>query len=504
MNARHASFVHVLRSRMAAEPEGTCFFVDATPITWGDLDAHARNLAAILRSARGDLPARVALRIDDPRAFVMTLLGAVRLGCTAIPIPARLRTPAVAAILRHCAPEAVVAEDHEAAALGAVSGAARIVRTAEIAAATVEADAGSMAAGVDPDLEMLILYSSGTTSEPKGVVHTHRTRCHAAERAGRHYYLDEHERTLINAPLYTARGIAPLLATAYAGGISIVQSAFDAAGTNRLAALHAPTTIDMVPTQYQLLLDDASFDPALYAGCRFALCGGAALDPKLRRRLLEAFPTSFVQGYGSTETDFVFRTPRRPPATKVGSVGLARDVLAEILDEHDEPLRADEIGEILLSAPANFVRYAGDAEATASAFWTHPATGARYYRTGDLGRLDSDGYLWLTGRKKDMIITAGFNIFPADVEHVVVQHPAVREAAVVGLPHRVLGETPLAFVVLDPAASAEADAGARICRWANARLNANQRLYDVRIVDGLPRNANGKVLKSRLKEIAHA
>jgi acyl-CoA synthetase (AMP-forming)/AMP-acid ligase II len=504
MTTRHASFVDVLRSRTAAAPAGTCFFVDDAPITWADLDAHARKLAAALRCPRGDLPARVALRVDDPRAFVLSLLGALRLGCAAIPVPSRLRAPSVAAILRNCEPEALIAEDDEAAALAASSGAARVVSAAQIAAAPPVSGAEFAPASVDPDREMLVMYSSGTTSEPKGVVHTHRTRCHAAERAGRHYYLDEQERTLINAPLYTARGVAPLLATAYAGGTSIVQNGFDAAGTNRLAALHAPTTIDMVPTQYQLLLDDASFDPKLYAECRFALCGGAALDPKLRERLLEAFPASFIQGYGSTETDFVFRMPRRPAAAKLGSVGLARDVLAEILDEHDEPLHADEIGEIVLSAPANFVRYAGDAAATASAFWTHPATGARYYRTGDLGRLDADRYLWLTGRKKDMIITAGFNIFPADVEHVVAQHPAVREAAVVGLPHRVLGETPLAFVVLDPAARAEANAGARICSWANARLNANQRLYDVRVVDGLPRNANGKVLKSRLKELAHA
>jgi acyl-CoA synthetase (AMP-forming)/AMP-acid ligase II len=503
MTLRFGSFVDVLWSRMAAEPAAPCFFVDDTPVTWGELDADARRLAAALRGASGDLPERVALRADDPRTFVGTLLGALRLGCTVIPIPARLRPASIAAILRNCAPEVLIAGDDEASGIGEIAGVARVVRPAEIAATAPEREVDAPRT-VDPDHEMLIMYSSGTTSEPKGVVHTHRTRCHAAERARRHYYLDERERTLINAPLYTARGIAPLLATAYAGGTSIVQSAFDAAGTNRLAALHAPTTVDMVPTQYQLLLDDPSFDRELYAGCRFALCGGAALDPKLRGRLLAAFPASFIQGYGSTETDFVFRMPRRPSPAKLGSVGIARDVLVELLDEHDTPVGADEIGEVVLCAPANFVRYAGDAAATANAFWTSPATGARYYRTGDLGRLDADGYLWLTGRKKDMIITAGFNIFPADLEHVVVQHPAVREAAVVGLPHRVLGETPLAFVVLDAAAATDADAGARICGWANARLNANQRLFDVRVVAGLPRNANGKVLKSRLQELAHA
>jgi acyl-CoA synthetase (AMP-forming)/AMP-acid ligase II len=502
MTPRFGNFVDVLRSRMAAEPAAPCFFVDDTPVTWGELDADALRLAAALRGASGDLPQRVALRADDPRTFVGTLLGALRLGCAVIPIPARLRPDSIAAILRNCMPEALIAGDDEAAALGGIAGATRVVRAAEIATAAPEREV-DVPRTADPDREMLFMYSSGTTSEPKGVVHTHRTRCHAAERVRRHFYLDERERTLINAPLYTARCIAPLLATAYAGGTSIVQSAFDAAGTNRLAALHAPTTIDMVPTQYQLLLDDASFDPAPYAGCRFALCGGAALDPKLRGRLFAAFPASFIQNYGSTETDVVFRMPRRPPVAKLGSVGVARDVLVEILGEHDTPLAVDEIGEVVLSAPANFVRYVGDPAATANAFWTSPANGARYYRTGDLGRLDADGYLWLTGRKKDMIITAGFNIFPADLEHVVMQHPAVREAAVVGWPHGSLGETPLAFVVLDAAAAGDAGIGARICGWANARLNANQRLFSVRVVADLPRNTNGKVLKSRLRELAH-
>lgn len=498
---RFSDFAEVIESHARATPDKVAWHVDEAAIAWRDLDHCTRIGAQRLRERLSTEPARLALRIDWPAAFLRGLLTVVRAGAAAVPIPARLREAAIVELLTSSHAHALLVSAETAPAMHALAPARRMFDVNELMRVPRGGTASDVTAPtIEPDREMLVLYSSGTTSGPKGVIHTHRTRCAAAENAIRHYHIDANERTLITAPLYTARAIVPLLATAYAGGSSIVVS--DPAPRRVLDAVakHSPTTVDFVPTQLAALLDDPAFDAQVFSGCRLVICTGATLDERLRERAFAAFPASFIEVYGSTEADFVARLPRRSAPEKRGSVGTPRGVQIRVLDGDGEPVADGEVGEIAVCGPATMVGYT-DAAATQRAFWVDAQTGERYFRTGDVGRLDRDGYLWLAGRAKDMIITAGFNVYPSDVENVLAQHPAVQHAAVVGLAHEVLGETPLAFVVLKPASD---ERGARICRWANARLSANQRLYDVRIVPDLPRNASGKVLKSRLRELAQA
>jgi acyl-CoA synthetase (AMP-forming)/AMP-acid ligase II len=297
--------------------------------------------------------------------------------------------------------------------------------------------------------------------------------------------------------------VSPVLSTLLVGGTTVVLRRGDVDSLVAALASQRVTSLALVPTQFAKLLDDSRFRPEWLDHCRYVLSAGSALDDKLRRTLFELFPASFVEGYGSAETDHVCRVERRAPISKRGTVGKPSPGLAlRILGDRDEALHAGEVGEIAVCSPSNMLGYYNRPELTKSSF-IEDSDGKRFFRTGDLGRLDEEGCLRLEGRQKDMIITAGLNVYPKDIESVLVEHPVVGEVAVIGVPNAVLGEMPCAFVVprttID---STDSDSlRASICRWANARLSSKQNLYEVRIVDALPRNATGKVMKQRLREL---
>jgi acyl-CoA synthetase (AMP-forming)/AMP-acid ligase II len=298
--------------------------------------------------------------------------------------------------------------------------------------------------------------------------------------------------------------LAPIFAAMFAGGMSILMSRFSIdALANALLTL-SPTIVGFVPTQLLMLLNRPGFDPQTLRACRFVICGGGVLDPQLRKEVRALLPENFVEVYASSETDLISLSPRREPDEKWGSVGIPRmPVHVSILDENDRRLPAGAIGEIVVNSRANMTDYVTRQDPPTT--WYHDAQGQRYFRTGDLGRFDDDGFLWVVGRKKEMIKTAGFNIFPADIETVLLTHPDIGDAAVVGVPHAVLGEIPFAFIVpRAPRVSGGGQAENDILRWVNARLNKSQLLQGVRFIEALPRNAGGKVVSEELRRAAKA
>ncbi len=487
-------------------PNRTCLVIGEAELSWAQLDGLVRDFAPRLLPYLPDAMAhRVAIRIADPLGFLCAFLGAISVGAAAIPLPERIRPDSLARILNDSRTDLVVADAHHLDAMRAVCQDCPVIVYPALEGAPRSARKHQPHPTARhhtwPDLEATLLYSSGTTTEPKGVIHTHLARRVAAARMARHFHMSDESRTLITAPIYTARALSPLLATWLIGGTAIVVDTFDTRSFIQLVTTQRPTTLDLVPTQFLMLLADARFSPEVFSSCQYVLCTGSALDRSLAEDLFTLFPDSFVEGYGSTETDHVACLQPRVSAEKHGSVGLpADDLQLLILDERDATAPAGVVGEIVVSSAANLLSYVNPRVAP-NAFLHFQ--GKRYFRTGDLGRLDEDGYLWLAGRKKDMIITAGFNVYPTDIEAALLQHADVAEAAVVGLPHEVLGETPLAFVVLRTADDGPA-VEARICSWVNARLSKNQTLYAVRAIDSIPRNASGKPLKEQLRlTLAH-
>ncbi len=499
-----STYRQALSFHAKTNPERACLIVDGQPMTWREVGLWAARLAP--RLSRRDFSQkakRAALVIDESTDFFGVYLGLIALGWAPIPVPDRLRAGSLEALLRDCAPQIVVASPGRAQALQDLYRPASVLVTSELPD-TADRDPLADSTAADepsPDDEMTIFYSSGTTGVPKGVLHSHRTLVNAAANAIQHYCIGENERSLVSAPIYTARALAPLLATVYAGGTSIVLQKFDVTSLLDCVRQHSPHTIDLVPTQFMMLIEDPRFDPADFACCRFILCGGAVLDPRLRDRLFELFPSNFVHVYGSSETSLISRLPRRPAPEKRASVGPPRGVEVRILGEDNEALSCGERGEIAVQSPGIFLRYVGH-DASRDVFWLEPGTGKAFYRTGDMGWSDADGYLWLADRKKDMIITAGFKIYPVDMEAVLNGHPYVREAAVVGRPHAKLGETPVGFVTLKDRQYANAATRSQILRWANGRLNANQRLLDLRIIEVMPNTPSGKPMKAQLRQMA--
>jgi acyl-CoA synthetase (AMP-forming)/AMP-acid ligase II len=497
------SFSEIISKHALARPEHVCFAAAGADITWRALHT---STAAIDETLRGTAPmaTRVALFIASPRDFLFAFFGVIRSGMAVVPLPTDLTQESLDNIVRDCKPDVILADDAGLKACAKLAYQAPVLlSTQDLARPNPGPPSRTREAAPVAELHrpMTIVYSSGSTSEPKGIVHTYFAKWAAATRLAREFAYTEKSRSLVTSPLYSASALSPILAVALAGGTSIVTTKRDTGSLMQALRRERPTSLGLTPAQLAMLLDEPDFSPSLFESCTTVQSGGATLGAALRKRLFDLLPHKFVEGYGSTETEFVSRLPLRAAPDKRGSVGLPlAEVEFRILGTDAQPVPPGQSGEVAVASTANMLGYLGKADDRHTAFWVENDSGKEFLRTGDLGRIDPDGYLWLHGRRKDVIITGGTNIFPTDLESVLLVHPAVQSAAVVGVPHRVLGETPVAFVVLRDAEGAPSEA--RICQWANARLSTKQNLYRVWIVDDIPRNPAGKPSRRQLLELA--
>ena len=341
-----------------------------------------------------------------------------------------------------------------------------------------------------------IIYSSGTTGLPKGIVQTHRARLHWAFSNAIEMGFTSRTRALTTTALYSNGTWLMMLPALFAGATLVAMPAFDPKGF--LAAVQAEriTHTFMVPAQYIAVLAEPSLDGCDTSSLQVMLCAGSPLRRDTKREVIRRFGDKLHELYGFSEG---FATMLKPgaPESKFDTVGTP--VLGfelRILDDAGRALPRGETGEIAGYGAGIMKEYHKRPDATAELIW-RDERGRSFIRSGDIGRLDADGYLTIVDRKKDMIISGGFNVFPTDLEAVVGGHPAVLDVTVIGVPHEKWGETPLALVIRRPG---DATAPEAIRDWANARLAKHQRLSAVELRDEFPRNALGKVLKRLLRE----
>lgn len=473
-------------------------------LTNQELHERVNALAAGLRElgvGRGDV---VALLLYNHLEFLEAVFALNRLGAAFLPLNYRLSPAEWDFILTHSEAVAILTEPEFADAVSAPGLTHRILLggarpgwlSYEDVLTTHAGERVPVAEVAGTDLQRL-MYTSGTTSRPKGVRVTHdnvlfKNLAHIVE-----FGLGPDDVTLVCGPLYHVGGLdLPGLGTLHAGGSLHVARRFDAAEVVDLIELVRPTNIWLAPSMMNAVLRVPGLLERDTSSLRFIIGGGEKMPVPLVERIRAAFPTAwFADAYGLTETvsGDTFNDAGHI-LSKVGSVG--RPVLhlrVRLVDEHDNEVPAGELGEITLSGPKVFSGYWRDEEATAKVLrdgWFH---------TGDIGRLDEDGYLFVEDRKKDMIVSGGENIATPEVERVLYEHPDVVEAAVLGLPHERWGEVPQAFVVRRPGSAVGAQELTAHCRERLAKFKVPARIT---FVGELPRTPSGKVLKRDLRTAA--
>jgi len=341
-----------------------------------------------------------------------------------------------------------------------------------------------------------IIYSSGTTGEPKGIVQPHGMRWAHVQRSAKYGY-GPSTVTLLSTPLYSNTTLVVFFPTLAFGGTVALMPKFDAAAYLRLAERLRATHTMLVPVQYQRLMGRPDFAAHDLSSFAMKFCTSAPFSAALKADVLARWPGGLVEFYGMTEGGGTCILEAHLFPDKLHTVGQpAEGHDIRLIDDAGREVAPGEAGEVVGHSGGMMTGYHGRPEKTREAEWFDPA-GKRFIRTGDIGRFDADGFLNLFDRKKDMIISGGFNIYPSDLETVLRGHADVADAAVVGVPSEAWGETPVAFVVPREGATANADA---ILEWANGQLGKTQRLAALRTIAELPRSAIGKVLKRELRE----
>ena len=353
---------------------------------------------------------------------------------------------------------------------------------------------------LQPQSPFNIIYSSGTTGQPKGIVQSHGMRW-AHVRRGAAFGYGPQTVALLSTPLYSNTTLVVFFPTLAFGGTVLLLPKFKALDYLQLAEQHRVTHTMLVPVQYQRLLALAEFDSFDLSAFQAKFCTSAPFAAALKADVVKRWPGAMVEFYGMTEGGGTCILEAHAVPDKLHTVGRpAEGHDIRLIDDNGAEVRVGEAGEVVGHSPGMMLGYHGQEEKTREVEW-FDATGKRFIRTGDVGRFDADGYLTLIDRKKEMIISGGFNIFPSDLEAVLRKHPGVAEAAVVGMPSVQWGESPAAFVVCQPGAVIEAN---ELLTWANLRLGKTQRLSSLHFLPELPRSAIGKVLRRELRESAPA
>ncbi len=341
-----------------------------------------------------------------------------------------------------------------------------------------------------------IIYSSGTTGAPKGIIQTAAMRSLHITGAKAFGYGPDSV-TLCSTPLYSNTTLVSFLPALAWGGTVVLMPKFATGAWLETAARTRTTHAMLVPVQYRRLLEDPGFDAHDLSALQMKFCTSAPFPAALKAEVLARMSGGLVEFFGMTEGGVSFIFPVHLHPDKLHTVGQpSPGHTVKLIDADGCEVAAGEVGEIVGRSSATMHGYKNRPDLTAAAFWTD-SDGVAWLRTGDVGRLDADGFLTLMDRTKDMIISGGFNIYPSDIEAVLVTLPGVRDAAVVGIASHRWGETPVAFVVGTADFDGDAD-GIRAA--ANATLGKTQRLARVVMIDELPRSHIGKVLKRELRD----
>jgi fatty-acyl-CoA synthase len=485
-----------IRFHARRSPERTAVVFGDVRVSYGELLRRVEITAGAFRERGIGVGDVVAVVMKNSLAFVEIAFATSHIGAVFLPVNFRLAADEVGYILGHAGAKLVFADAELAASVAAFPDAV-IVDTLAQADSTRLAGAAAPApmAVRGPDDLFRLMYTSGTTDRPKGVVHTYSNFYWKCADHTVALGLSAADRLLVTGPLYHVGAFdLPGMAVLWMGGMLCIHRDFDALAVIRSIERERLTGAWLAPVMLSAILAHPERDAHDVSSLKWVI-GGGERTPEPRIRAFSAYFTGgrYIDAYGLTEScaaDTMMEAGRE--IEKIGSVGRAlAHIEVEIRDDEGRTLAAGESGEICLRGPKVTKGYWKDPAKTSASFF------GDWFRTGDVGYLDDEGFLYLTDRKKDMIISGGENIASSEVERVIYMLPQVREVAVIGVADERWGERPVAVVVLAEGTSLDLPTLTAHCR---AHLAGFKVPKEIVIRDGLPRNPSGKILKRVLRE----
>ncbi len=467
-------------------------------------------------AARGIHPGdRVGIVMSNGLPMVQALFGTLAAGAVSVPLNLSVSDEAMLAMLEDAGVRALVVTSDQRRRMDALRD--RLPASLVLLLCSDDAETEPVADGVgdgwerlhalcdgqpvhlpaialDPEAPLNIIYSSGTTGLPKGILHTHRGRRDWAYDLAIALRYHGAARTLLTIGLYSNISWVAMLCTVLAGGTLVVHEHFDAARFLNAVQDLGITHTAMVPIQFQRVVAAQRERPRDLSSMQGMMSCGSPLHESLKQAVFAEFPCGIIELYGLTEGIITTLDPEDAEGRwqSVGRPLIGTDIA--IIDDNDGFCGTGTAGEIVsrgrITMPGYWQRDAANADAC-----YRDDDGRIWLRSGDIGYVDAEGFLYIVDRKKDMILSGGQNVYPQDIEAELHAHPDVDDVAVIGVPSRRWGETPLALVV-----AAQSLQPAELLHWANQRLGRQQRLTDLLLVDELPRNPNGKILKRELRQ----